>query len=175
MRRAGWGWGDVSCHRWIFHQCWKPDFSFFFPSHLLESKGTEVRARFILTFPLVLRAADRIRLCALSSGMGQWRSAADLQQPLGPVSTRWGSRLLCSSTNTQEPMCRLVSTKMHHRSCVYCLIPEECNLPQISEHFYGMTYSIGIYNIHKTRFRKHFRDTLRRTKGPIQRLDPHKK
>lgn len=43
----------------------------FFLSYLLKSKGTEVRARFILTFPLVLRAADRIRLCALSSGMGQ--------------------------------------------------------------------------------------------------------
>lgn len=54
----------------------------------LKSKGREARARFILTFPLVLRAADRIRMCALSSGMGQRRSAADLQQPLQPVSTR---------------------------------------------------------------------------------------
>lgn len=45
--------------------------SLIFFSHLLKSKGTEARARFILTFPLVLRAADRIRLCALSSGMGQ--------------------------------------------------------------------------------------------------------
>lgn len=80
--------------------------------YTLKSKGTEVRARFILTFPLVLRAADRIRLCALSSGMGQRRSAADLQQPLGPVSTRWDSLLHSSgtTTTTRDRMYGLTST-----------------------------------------------------------------
>lgn len=72
---------------------------------------------------LVLRSAHRIRLCALSPGMGQWGSTADLQQQLGPVSTRWDVHQAdptCTRTITVEKL--KANAQPQLCKCAVCLL-----------------------------------------------------